>query len=56
MATASFDEKVVIRDKKTIKKLVEALSSGKPCAYVPSSPEKIPSIEEAQEAAKRWKL
>ena len=56
MAISSYDEKVVVKDKKALKKLVDDLSSGKPCPYIPSSPERIPSLEEAQEAARKWKF
>lgn len=56
MATASFDEKVIVRDKKALKRLVNDLTSSNPRHYVPSSPEKVPSLEEAREAAKKWEF
>ena len=56
MATASFDEKVIVKDKKALKKLVDDLTSSNPRHYIPSSPERVPTLEEAREAAKKWKL
>ena len=56
MATASFDETVVVTSKKAQKKLIDDLTSENPQRYVPSSPEKTPTLEEAREAARKWKF